>query len=185
MNLKDICSLKKSYDQPRQHVKKQGHYFANKGLSSQSYSFSSRHVWIDSWNIENDESQRIDAFEHWCWRKLLKVPWTERRSNQSVLKEINPEYSLAGLMLRLKPQYFGHLMWRTDSLEKTLMLGKTEGRRRRGQQRIRWMASPTWWPWVWASSKRWWWTGKLGKLQSLGSQREDTTEWLNWIEWYD
>ena len=86
----------------------------------------------ESWTIRKAECQRIDAFELWCWRRLLRVPWTVRKSNQSILKEISPEYSLEGLMLKLKLQYFGHLMQRTDSLEKTLMLGKTEGRRRRG-----------------------------------------------------
>ena len=97
----------------------------------------------ESWTIKKAERRRIDAFELWCWRRLLRVPWTER-SNQSILKEINPEYSLKGLMLKLKLQYFGHLMERTDSFEKTLMLGKIEGRRRSGQQRIRWlMASST------------------------------------------
>ena len=93
----------------------------------------------ESWTIKKAECQRIDAFELWCWRRLLRVPWTARRSNQSILKEISPEYSLEGLMLKLKLQYFGHLMWRTDSLEKTLMLGKTEGGRRRGQQRMTWL----------------------------------------------
>ena len=92
----------------------------------------------ESWTIKKAERRRIDAFELWCWRRLLRVPWTAGRSNQSVLKEISPEYSLGGLMLKLKLQYFGHLMQRTDSLEKTLMLGKTEGRRR-GQQRMRWL----------------------------------------------
>ena len=92
----------------------------------------------ESWTIKKPD-QRIDAFELWCWRKLLRVPWTARRSNQSILKEINPKYSLEGLMLKLKFQYFGHLMRRADSLEKTLMLGKIEGRRRRGQQRMRWL----------------------------------------------
>ena len=92
-----------------------------------------------SWNIEKAESQRIDAFELWCWKRLLKVPWTARKSNQSILKEISPEYSLERLMLKLKLQYFGYLMQRTDSLEKTLMLGKIEGGRRRGQQRMRWL----------------------------------------------
>ena len=91
----------------------------------------------ESWTIKKNEQQRIDAFELWCWRRLLRVPWTARRSNQSILKEISPEYSLEGRMLKLKLQYFGHLMWRTDSLEKTLMLGKIEGRRRRGWWRIR------------------------------------------------
>ena len=93
----------------------------------------------ENWIIKKSERQRIDAFELWCWRRLLRVPWTARRSNQSILKEISPEYSLEGLMLKLKPQYFGHLMQRTDSLEKTLMLGKIEGRRRRGRQRMRWL----------------------------------------------
>ena len=92
----------------------------------------------ESWTIKKAERQRIDAFELWCWRRLLRVPWTARRSNQSILKELIPEYSLERLMLKLKLQYFGHLMWRTDSLEKTLMLGKIEGRRR-GGQRMRWL----------------------------------------------
>ena len=93
----------------------------------------------ESWAIKKAEHQRIDAFELWCWGRLLRVPWTARRSNQSVLKEISPEYSLEELMLKLKLQFFGHLMQRTDSFEKTLMLGKTKGRRRRGQQRMRWL----------------------------------------------
>ena len=93
----------------------------------------------DSWSIKQAEPWRTDAFELWCWRRLLRVPWTARRSNQSILKEINPEYSLEGLMLKLTLQYFGHLMWRTDSMAKTLMLGKIEGRRRRGGQRMRWL----------------------------------------------
>ena len=93
--------------------------------------------------IKKAEHQRIDSFELWCWRRLVRVPWTARRSNQSILKEINPEYSLEGLILKLKLQYFGHLMWRADSLEKTLMLGKTESRRRRGWQRMRWLGGIT------------------------------------------
>ena len=93
----------------------------------------------ESWTIKKAERQRIDAFELWCWRRLLRVPWTARGSNQSILKDINPEYSLEGLMLKLKLQYFGRLMWRTDSFEKTLMLGKIEGRRRRGWWRMRWL----------------------------------------------
>ena len=93
----------------------------------------------DSWTIKKAEHQRIDAFKLQCWRRLLRVPWTARRSNQSILKEISPEYSLEGLMLKLKLQYFGHLMWRTDSLEKTLIMRKIEGRRRRGWQRMRWL----------------------------------------------
>ena len=97
----------------------------------------------ESWTIKKAEHRRTDAFELWCWRRLLRVLWTARRSNQSIPKEISPEYSLEGLMLKLKLQYFGHLMWRADSLEKILMLGKFEGRRRRGQQRIRWLDSIT------------------------------------------
>ena len=93
----------------------------------------------ESWIIKKTEHRRIDAFELWCWRRLLRVPWAARRSNQSILKEISPEFSLEGLMLKLKLQYFGHLRGRTGSLEKTLMLGKIEGRRRRGQQRMRWL----------------------------------------------
>ena len=93
----------------------------------------------ESWTIKKAECRRIDAFELWCWRRLLRVLWTTRRSNQSILKEISPDYSLEGLMLKLKLQYFGHLMWRADSLERTLMLGKIEGRRRRGRQRMRWL----------------------------------------------
>ena len=93
----------------------------------------------ESWTVKKAEHRRIDAFELWCWRRLLRVPWTARRSNQSILKEISPGYSLEGLMLKLKLQYFGHLMWRADSFEKTLMLGKIEGRKRRGQQRMRWL----------------------------------------------
>ena len=138
-NSKMLAPWKKSYDKPRQHIKKQRHYFTNKDASSQSYGFSSSHVWM--WELDHKESW---ALKNWCFRtvvlrKLLRVPWTARRSNQSILKEISPEYSLKGLMLKLKLQYFGHLMRRTDSLEKTLMLGKTEGRRRRGWQRIRWL----------------------------------------------
>ena len=128
----------------------------------------------ESWTIKKAECQRIDAFELWCWRGLLRVPWTARRSNQSILKEISPGCSLEGLMLKLKLQYFGHLIQRADSLEKIGMLGKIEGRRRRGRQRMRWLISsficfP--WTWVSVSSRRWWRTGKPGVLQSMGLQR--------------
>ena len=128
---------KESYDQPRQHMKKQRDYFANRGLSSQAMVFPVDMYGCESWTIKTAERQRIDAFELWCWRRLLRVPWTARRSNQSILNEISPGCSLEGLMLELKLQYFGHLMRRADSFEKTLMLGKIEGRRRRGQQRMR------------------------------------------------
>ena len=130
MKLKDACFKKESYDKPRQNVKKQRHYFANKGPSSQSCGFSSIHSAMygcESWSPEKAECQRIDAFKLWCLR-LSRVPWIIRRSNQSILKEINPEYSLKGLMLKLQLQYLGHLMQRANSLEKTLMLQKIEGR---------------------------------------------------------
>ena len=126
----------------------------------------------ESWTIEKAEYRRIDAFELWCWRRLLRVPWTARRSNQSMLKEISPEYSLEGLMLKLKLQYFGHLMRRTASLEKTLMLGKIEGRRRRGQQRMRWLDGITDSMDMSLHKLRGWcWTGRPGVLQSIGLQR--------------
>ena len=134
-----LSPWKKSYDQSRQHVKKQRHYFANKGPSNQSWAFPVVIYGCETWTIKKAECWRIDAFELWCWRRLLRVPWTARRSNQSILKEISPGCLLEGLMLKLKLQYFGHLVGRTDSLEKSLMLGKIEGRRRRGWQRMRWL----------------------------------------------
>ena len=137
----------------------------------------------ESWTIKKAERWRIDAFELWCWKRLLRVPWTARRSNQFILREISPEYSLEGLMLKLKLQYFGHLIRRTDSFEKTLMLGKIEGWRRRGSRGWDgWMASPTQWTWVWINSGNWWWTGRPGVLQSMGSQRvrRNWTTELNW-----
>ena len=137
----------------------------------------------ESWTIKKAEHQRIDAFALQCWRRLLRVPWTARRSNQSILKEISPGFSLEGLMLKLKLQYFGHLMSRADSLEKTLMLGKIEGRRRRGKQRMRWLvASPTQWTWVWVNSGSWWWTGRPGVLQSMGLQRV-RHNWATELNW--
>ena len=130
---------KKSYDKFRQHIKKQRHQFANKGLCSQSYGFSSSHVWM-----RELDHKKGWAPKNWCFwtmvlEKTLESPLTARRSNQSILEEINPEYSLEGLMLKLKLQYIGYLMWRIDSLEKILMLGKIEGRRRSGWQRMSWL----------------------------------------------
>ena len=138
-----LIPWKESYGQPRQHTKKQRHYLVNKGPSDQGYGFCSSHVWM--WVTDSKESWdwRIDAFELCYWRRLLRVPWTARRSNQFILKEISPECSLEGLMLKLKCQYFGHLMWRIYSFETTLMLGKIEGRKRRGWQRMRWLNSIT------------------------------------------
>ena len=139
----------------------------------------------ESWTIKKAEHWRIDVFELWCWRRLLRVPWTARRSNQSTLKEISPRCSLVGLMLKLKLQYFGHLMWRADSFEKTLMLGKIEGRRIRDNRGWDgWMASLTQWTWVWVDSGSWWWTGRSGMLQFMGSQRvgHDWVTELNWTE---
>ena len=126
----------------------------------------------ESWTIKKAEHQKIDAFEMCCWRILLRVPWTARRSNQSILKEISPKCSLEGLMLKLKLQYFGHLMQRTDSFEKTLMLGKIEGGRRRRRQRMRWLNGITDSVDMGLSDSRSWWrTGRPGMLPSMGSQR--------------
>ena len=139
----------------------------------------------ESWTVKKAECQRMDAFELWCWRRLLRVPCTARRSNQSILKEISPGISLEGIMLKLKLQYFGHLMWGVDSLEKTLMLGGIGGRRRRGQRGWDgWMASLTWWTWVWMNSGSWWWTGWPGVLRFMGLQRvgHDWATELNWKE---
>ena len=141
----------------------------------------------ESWTVKKAESWRTDPFELWCWRRLLRVLWTARRSNQSILKEISPGYSLEGLMLKLKLQYFGHLMQRIDSLEKTLMLGGIGGGRRRGRHDRGWdgwMASSIQWTWVWVNSGSWWWTGRPGVLQFMGSQRvgHDWATELNWTE---
>ena len=126
----------------------------------------------ESWTIKKAESWRIDAFELWCWRRLLRVPWTAGKYNQSILKEISPEYSMKRLMLKLKLQYFGHLMGRTDSFEKTLMLEKIEARGEGDDREWNgWMASPTRCTWVWANSGSWWWTEKSGVLQSMRWQR--------------
>ena len=134
-----LAPWKKSFDQSRQHIKKQRHYFHDKYPSSKNYGFTAVMYGCETWNIKKAECWGTDAFELWCWRRLLRVPLMTRRSNPSILKEISPGCSLEGLMLKLKLQYFGHLMQRTDSLEKVLLLGKIEGRRRRGWQRMRWL----------------------------------------------
>ena len=139
----------------------------------------------ESWTVKKAEHQRIDAFELWCWRRLLRVPWTARRFNQSILKEISPGCSLERMMLKLKLQFFGHLMRRVDPLEKTLMLGGIWGRRRRDDRGWDgWMASPTQWMWVWVNSGSWWWTGRPGVLRFIGLERvrHDWATELNWTD---
>ena len=133
----------------------------------------------ESWTIKKAEHQRIDAFELWCWRRLLRVPWIERRWNQSILKEISPEYSLEGQRLKLKLQYFGHLMQRTNSLAKILMLGKIEGGRRRGRQRMRWLDAITDWMDMSSVGDG---QGSLVCCSPRGCKEWDTTEWLNWTK---
>ena len=147
----------------------------------------------ESWTVKKAEPWRLDAFELWCWRRLLRVPWTAGRSNQSILKEISTGHSLEGLMLKLKLQYFGQLMQSVDSLEKTLEKKKKkrpwcwEGLGAGGEGDDRgwdgWMASSTRWTWVWVNSGNWWWTGRPGVLWFMGRKESDTTEWLNWTEW--
>ena len=139
MELRLLAPWKESYDKPIQHIKKQRHHFADKDPYSQSYGFPSSHLWM-CWTTKKSGCWRIDAFELWCWRRLLRVPWNARRSNQSILKEIKPEYLLEGLLLKLQSQYFGHLMQKSWLIGKDPgMLGKIEGKRRRGWQRMRWL----------------------------------------------
>ena len=173
MKLKDTCSLEEKLWQPRQHIlKSRDITLLTKVHLVKAMAFPVVMYGCESWTIKKAEHRRIDAFELWCWRRLLRVPWTARRSNQFILKKINPEYSLEGLMLKLKLQYFGHLMQRTYSLERPwcwerLKVGE-EGDDRGWDG---WMASPTQWAWVWVNSGNWWWTRRPGLLQSMGSQR--------------
>ena len=147
-----LAPWKKSYDQPRQHMKSRDITLPAKVRLVKAMVFPVVMYGCESWTIKKAECRRIDAFELWCWRRLLRVLWTARRSTQSILKEINPEYSLEGLMLKLKLQYFGHLMGRTDSWEKILMLERLKVEEGNDRGWDGWMASLTWWTWIWASS---------------------------------
>ena len=181
MKLKDAYSLD-SYDQPRQHIKKQRHYFVNKGPSSQGYGFFPVVMYgCESWTIKKAEHQRIDAFELSCWRRLLRAPWTARRSHQSILKEISPECSLEGLKLKLKLQYFGHLMQRADSLEKALMVWGIGGRRRRGWQRMRWLDGITDLMDVSLSELREAWRAVIHGVTKSRTWLSDRTELKKWL----
>ena len=162
------------------------HYFANKGPTSQGYVFLVVMYGCENWTVKKADCQRIDAFELWCWRKLLRVPWTARRSNQYTLKEISPGCSLEGMMLKLKLQYCGHLMQRVDSLE-NIWCWEGLGAGGEGDNRgwDGWMVSPTRWIWIWVNSRSWWWTGRPGVLQFMGLQRVRHTVRLNWTELTD
>ena len=162
-----LAPWKKGYDKPRQCIKKQRHYFANKAMVFPVVMYG-----CGRWTVKKADHQTADAFELRCWRKLLRVSWTAMRSNHLILKEINTEYSFEGLMMKVKLQYFGQLIRRTDWLEKTLILGKTESRKRRGWQRTRWFDGNTdSMDMSLSKSGRWWRTGKPSMLQSMGSHR--------------
>ena len=162
-----LAPWKKGYDKPRQCIKKQRHYFANKAMVFPVVMYG-----CGRWTVKKADHQTADAFELRCWRKLLRVSWTAMRSNHLILKEINTEYSLEGLMMKVKLQYFGQLIRRTDWLEKTLILGKTESRKRRGWQRTRWFDGNTdSMDMSLSKSGRWWRTGKPSMLQSMGLHR--------------
>ena len=182
MQLKDI-PWKESYDQPTQHIKKQRHYFANKSPSSQGYGFSIGHVWV--WELDEKESW---AVKNWCFwavalEETLESPLDCSEIQPVILREVNPEFSLEGLMLKLKLQYFDHLMQRADSFEKNLMLKKLKvGGEGDDRAWDGWMASLIQWTWIWVTSGSWWWTGRPVILQSMGSQRvgHDWVTELNW-----
>ena len=171
-----LTPWKGSYDQPRQHIKKQRFTFLTKVHLVKAMVFPVVMYGCDSWTIKNAEHWRIDAFELWCWRRLSRVPWTGRRSNRSILKEINPEYSLEGLMLKLKLQYFGQLMrrtpWKRSWCWERLKAGG------KGDDRMRWLDGiTTRWTWVWENSRR-----PSVLCSPCGPKESGTTEWLNWTE---
>ena len=167
-----LAPWKKSYDQPKQHIKKQRQYFANKGPSSQSYGFSNSIYGCESWTIKKSECQRIDVFEMWYWRRLFRIPWTTRRSNQSILNEISPKFSLEVLILELRFQYLAIWYEELTHWKRPWCWERVKaGGERDNAWWDDWMWSPTQWTWVWANSGSCWWTGKSGMLQSMGSQR--------------
>ena len=181
--IKDATAWKESYDQ-LSILKSRDITLPTKVRLVKSMVFPVVMYGCESWTVKKAERRRIDAFELWCWRRLLRVLWTARGSNQSILKEISLGCSLEGLILKLKCWYFGHRMQRVDLLEKTLMLGGIGGRRRRGWQRWDgWMASLTRWTWVWVNSGSWWWTGRPGVLRFMGSQRVGH-DWATEPNWY-
>ena len=180
-----LAPWKKSYDQPRQQFKSRDITLPTKVRLVKTMVFPVVIYGCESWTINKVERQRIDTFELWCWRRPLRVPWTARRCKQSILKEISLEYSLEGLMLKLKLQYFVHVMWRIDSLEKTWCWARLRAGEKGGNRGWDgWMASPTWWMRVWVNSRSWWWTGRPGGLQFMGSQRvgHDWETELKWTE---
>ena len=191
MKLKDVCFLERNaVTNPDKILKSRDITLPTKVHIVKAMVFSVVTYRYESWAIKKAECGKIDSLELWCWRRLLRVPWSARRSNRSILREISPEYSLEGLMLKLKLQYFGHLMQRANSLEKTLMLGRLKKRGEGGDRRLDgWMASLIQWTWVWANSGLYWRTGKPGVLQSMGSQRvrhdwETEQQWEPHKSWY-
>ena len=180
MKSKDTCSLEEKLLQARSHIKKQRHYFANKGPSSQSYGFSSSHVRM--WELDYKESWAAKnwCFELWCWRRLLRVPWMARRSNQLILKEINLEYSLEELMLKLKSSTLATWCEELTHLQRFWCWEKLKSGEGNNREWNGWMATPTRWTWVWACSRSWRWIGKPGVLQFMGSQ--SLTRLSNWTE---
>ena len=178
---KHLIFARKGYDKPRRILKSRDATLLTKIHIFKAMVFPVVMYGYETWTIKKNEHQRIDAFELWSWRRLLRVPWTARRSNQSILKETNPEYSLETLMLKLKLQYFSHPMWKADSLEKHPDAGKEWGQEKKEttEDEMAGWPSPTQRTWAWANSGRWWKTGKSGVLQSMGSQRG--TRLSNWV----